>query len=151
MNRAFPGATVFILACVFSAFADTAAGAAAKRADLTVRLEKIRPGQGRLLCLLFDRAECFPESVFCAVASTSTEAAAGAFAVFYDLPYGVYALSVLHDKNGNLRMDRNIFGAPEEGFGFSNNPGTFFGPPSFNRASFVIDGNSPELKIRLKY
>lgn len=40
----------------------------------------------------------------------------------FDLPKpGIYALAVLDDENGSGALDRNFFGIPAEGFGFSNN------------------------------
>ena len=34
---------------------------------------------------------------------------------FKDLPQGSYAVSVLHDENGNGKMDKNFVGMPKEG------------------------------------
>ena len=43
------------------------------------------------------------------------------------LPFGIYAIGVLHDENSNGRMDRGLFGRPQEGFGISLSPSRGFG------------------------
>ena len=40
----------------------------------------------------------------------------------------------------NEKLDTNFFGIPKEQFGFSNNAKGRFGPPSFESASFELDG-----------
>ena len=44
---------------------------------------------------------------------------------------GVYALALYHDENGDRKFDRTGIGFPAEGYGFSNNPATLAGLPSF--------------------
>ena len=63
------------------------------------------------------------------------------------LPVGVYAVSFYIDSNNNQKLDFNFFGIPTEQYGFSNNSMGFFGPPSFDQASFTIDKES---KISIK-
>ena len=64
---------------------------------------------------------------------------------------GHYAVAVYHDANSNSRMDRKPIGIPEEGFGFSNNSSTLFGPPSFTAARFLVKGDGGRITIRMKY
>ncbi len=61
-----------------------------------------------------------------------------------------YALAVYHDKNANNKLDKNIFGAPTEMYGFSNNARATFGPPSFDDASIVLSGSLTKHEIHLK-
>lgn len=56
------------------------------------------------------------------------------------VPAGTYACCVLIDSNGNHQMDFNIAGFPIEDFAFSNQAIGSYGPPSFEKASFVLDG-----------
>lgn len=67
-----------------------------------------------------------------------------------DLPEGQYALSVLHDANGNNRMDRNVVGMPTEAYGFSNNAAGQFGPPKFEDAKFRVDAAGAVQRIKLQ-
>jgi len=61
--------------------------------------------------------------------------------VFSDLADGQYAVKVFHDENGNHSLDTNMLGVPSEGYGFSNNAGSF-GPASFKDASFSLQADA---------
>ncbi|BBD98662.1 DUF2141 domain-containing protein [Sphingobium amiense] len=63
---------------------------------------------------------------------------------------GQYAIAIIHDENGNGRLD-TFAGIPREGVGFSRNPALRFGAPSFRSASFAVAGSAVEQDIRLKY
>ncbi|MEP1096469.1 MAG: DUF2141 domain-containing protein [Cyclobacteriaceae bacterium] len=65
------------------------------------------------------------------------------------LPSGDYAIVIFQDLNGNKELDTNFMGIPKEPYGFSNNPSTRFGPPSFEGASFKV-GSDTEIGIELK-
>jgi uncharacterized protein (DUF2141 family) len=70
---------------------------------------------------------------------------------FENLPDGTYAVAVWHDVNGNREIDKNIFGAPKEAYGFSKNNFGTFGPPNFKDVSFAIEnGERVPLTINLK-
>ena len=58
------------------------------------------------------------------------------------LPRGEYAVRVMHDVNGNGKLDTNIAGIPKEPYGFSNNARGNFGPPTFADAKFTINGDT---------
>ena len=62
---------------------------------------------------------------------------------------GVYSVSLFHDENNNGVLDtKGLFGIPSEPYGFSNNPRTTFGPPSFENCTFLIDGDK-QIYIKL--
>ncbi len=69
---------------------------------------------------------------------------------FENLPSGDYAIAILHDENGNRRLDR-FAGIPREGIGFSRNPRFSFGPPSFSSARFRFDQAGSAQRIRMRY
>lgn len=66
---------------------------------------------------------------------------------FDGLAAGTYAIKIMHDENNNGELDKNVFGIPTEGYGFSNNGGQF-GPASFSEAAFTITANQ-QLAIQL--
>lgn len=66
---------------------------------------------------------------------------------FAGLAAGTYAIKIMHDENNNGELDKNVFGIPTEGYGFSNNGGQF-GPSSFNEAAFTLSANQ-QLAIQL--
>ena len=67
-----------------------------------------------------------------------------------DVPHDTYAVRVHHDENANGEMDTNMFGAPQEAFGFSNNARGTLGPPDFKEAAFTLESDSLSMSITAK-
>lgn len=63
------------------------------------------------------------------------------YAVFTDLPKGIYAVSMFHDENANGEIDTNFIGIPTEGYGTSNDAKGFMGPPKYEDAKFELVAN----------
>ncbi|HWT12972.1 MAG TPA: DUF2141 domain-containing protein [Allosphingosinicella sp.] len=63
---------------------------------------------------------------------------------------GVYALAVIHDENGNGRLDR-FLAIPREGFAFSRNPRIRMGPPRFEEARFEVAEGPVRQAVQMKY
>lgn len=59
-----------------------------------------------------------------------------------DLPKGIYAVSIFHDKNGNKVLDTNFIGIPKEPVAFYKGKMKTFGPPGFEECSFVVDSDT---------
>jgi uncharacterized protein (DUF2141 family) len=68
-----------------------------------------------------------------------------------DLPPGQYAVSVLHDENGNQKMDKNFLGIPKEGWGVSNNVRPSMSAPKFADAAFQLPADGLKLHIQIGY
>jgi uncharacterized protein (DUF2141 family) len=64
---------------------------------------------------------------------------------------GIYALAVYHDADGDRSFDRTALGLPAEGFGFSNNPPTFFGLPNFDRVRVNVARTGLSTTVKLNY
>jgi uncharacterized protein (DUF2141 family) len=64
---------------------------------------------------------------------------------------GVYVLAVYHDEDGDENFDRTGLGLPAEGYGFSNNPSTLAGLPSFRSVRLAIPRTGLTARIKLKY
>ena len=72
--------------------------------------------------------------------------------VFDNLPPGDYAISVVHDTNGNRLVDRSTLGFPKEGVGFSNNQKVVLSSPSFKKCQFTLTaGERKKLSVQLGY
>ena len=71
--------------------------------------------------------------------------------VFKNLSPGNYAVAMFHDENGNTEFDKNFFGFPLEGFGFSNDAKIFFGPPTFKDAAVEVGNVRKTIKIEINY
>jgi uncharacterized protein (DUF2141 family) len=64
---------------------------------------------------------------------------------------GVYVLAIYHDEDGDENFDRTGLGLPAEGYGFSNNPSTLAGLPSFRSVRLAIPRTGLTARIKLKY
>ena len=64
---------------------------------------------------------------------------------------GVYALALYHDENANEKFDRTVIGPAGEGYGFSNNPGTLAGLPSFRSVRLNIPRSGLTTRVTMKY
>jgi len=123
--------------------------AAAPAPSLEVAVDGLRSQRGNLLiCLTRDRRH-FPDCSGDPQARKLTVAAAAHAARFDDLPAGAYALSLIHDENGNGKLDTRL-GIPREGVGFSRNPRLMFGPPGFDAVRMEI-GAATSTRVRVKY
>jgi len=71
--------------------------------------------------------------------------------VFSGLPAGTYAVAVFHAEHNETQMETGLFGKPKQGYGFSNNPSSTFGPPGFTSAAFEYRGGSLNLPVQLSY
>lgn len=118
--------------------------------SLDVGIDKVRSTKGVLrLCLTADPKN-FPGCIDDANAVTRSVPAGDRDVRFEGLPYGNYAVAIIHDENRNAKLD-TFMGIPREGFGFSRNPVISFGPPRFHAAEFAV-GAKPEVeRIRMRY
>jgi uncharacterized protein (DUF2141 family) len=62
-----------------------------------------------------------------------------------------YAVALFHDENSDGHLNTNALGIPTEGYGFSNNPTLYLGPPSLDRVRFALHPGDNEVDVRLKY
>jgi uncharacterized protein (DUF2141 family) len=67
--------------------------------------------------------------------------------IFPTVPYGEYAIKLFHDEDGDDEIDTNFLGIPTESYGFSNNAKALFGPPSFEKAKFIVSSDTVRVEI----
>lgn len=125
-------------------------GAAPPQDSLEVDVEGLRSARGTVRLCLTANPGHFPDCTGDATARHVIVPADGRSALFTGLPAGDYAVALIHDENGNARLDR-MMGIPREGVGFSGNPVLRFGPPRFAAARFRFDGHSSRQSVRVKY
>lgn len=123
---------------------------AAPVGSLQVDIAQLRSAKGMLrLCLTAD-PDNFPNCVDDRDAVTRSVPAGQHSIRFNALPRGDYAVAVIHDENGNKKLD-TFAGIPKEGFGFSRNPTIRFGPPRFSAARFTLATDAEEQQVRMRY
>lgn len=140
MAKAWSAVTAFLLL-----------GGVSPSGELEVNVEELRSDNGLLhVCVTRDEAH-FPGCKNDPAARKESFRVRDTRSVrFENLPSGDYAIAILHDENGNLRLDR-FAGIPREGIGFSRNPRFSFGPPRFSSARFTLDPQGDVQSIRMRY
>lgn len=119
--------------------------------SLQVSISGASSDTGNIRILVFSKPSGFPDQVKQAVRSISLAPKNGkANFKLTDLPTGTYAIGVIHDKDNNRKLSTNAVGYPTEKFGFSNNPKVYFGPPSFDKAAFVLGKTAVSVEISLR-
>lgn len=119
---------------------------------LTVNVQGLKAAKGRVCYNLFSSSAGFPASAQKAVRAECIPASSSSSAIaFGDLTPGTYAVAVFHDANSDGQLNKNGFGIPTEGFGFSQNPGIISGPPRFSDAAILVAGQSNAIQINLKH
>lgn len=120
-------------------------------ADLQVQVQGLRSLKGEVQVCLTTRPDHFPDCQGDPAAHRLTVAARDAATLRFDgLASGNYAIALIHDENGNARLDTR-FGIPREGVGFSRNPTLMFGPPRFAAARFPVTNQPVGESVRMKY
>lgn len=117
----------------------TLASPLANAADLTVQIDNVPDGGGSIMIQVLDSEAAFRDEAP-AIANLILPATASSISFATSaLPAGAYAIRVMHDRNGNARLDSNVVGMPTEPWGFSNNASGNFGPPGWHDARFELD------------
>jgi uncharacterized protein (DUF2141 family) len=117
---------------------------------LEVNVNGIATKEGNVHVALFREQDSFPthgnqfKGQVIPVKNTMVSAA------FMNLKPGTYAIAVFHDRNKNGKLDKNIFGAPTESYGFSNNVRSTFSAPTFSAASFELKNDDLQLKVTVR-
>jgi uncharacterized protein (DUF2141 family) len=126
--------------------------AALPSGNIHVVVEGIDNIGGQLGILLFEQEDGFPsdERKALQMVLLPLDGASLRYS-FLELPYGKYAVSVMHDTNMNDKLDTNFLGIPKEGVGISNNVKGTFGAPKFKDASFDLNGSDVTTTIELSY
>lgn len=122
---------------------------AERTATLTVEVDQLHNSKGRVQFALYDRDGTIPDEHYEHWYKLGTAPITDGKAryTFTNMPPGHYAVSILHDENGNGKIDKGLF-LPKEGIGFSNYSSV--GPmnrPNFKKASFEVKG---EMRVRVK-
>ena len=69
---------------------------------------------------------------------------------FYNLSEKKYGVCIYHDENSNDKCDKNFFGIPTEGYGFSNNKKPVLSIPSFEDCSVNLTTDK-SISIKVLY
>lgn len=127
-------------------------GAGLDTTSIHVIVRTLRSTDGQLLLSLYAGPDGFPSDPEKALRRLAVPIPGEVVEVSLDsVAAGRYAVSVLHDENGNTAMETDWLGRPKEGWGVSNDARGFFGPPGFDDASFEVADEPDTVEIRLEY
>jgi uncharacterized protein (DUF2141 family) len=120
--------------------------------SITVPIAGLRSDQGQVACQLFASADGFPSKHDKAAARQLVKIASKSATCFFDnLKPGSYAIGVMHDENGNGKLDKNFLGMPTEGIGASRDARGSMGPPKWEDAVFSFAGGSVQVPVTIHY
>ena len=120
-------------------------------ANLTLVINKLRNKQGEVCVALFESKAGFPEDDTQAVCDSCCAITRLPMTIDFDVPYGSYAVSLLHDENKDGELNTGLLGIPKEGIGFSNDPLIIKGTPSFEKTCFEFTAENQAVEIEVKY
>jgi uncharacterized protein (DUF2141 family) len=123
-----------------------------KPTTIVVTTEGLRSTDGEVRVALYSSSDGFPSDPAKALQrGTAAFAESTASYTFDPVPCANYAVSVLHDEDGNGEMKTDFLGRPKEGWGVSNDARGTFGPPSFDDAVFAAEAETTRVVVHLEY
>ncbi len=123
-----------------------------QKSSLIIEIEGLENRKGNINLTLFDSEEGFPEDIEKALRKVSHSLGTGPVVIeIRDLDPGTYGFAILHDEDGNHKMNKNMLGIPKEGFAFSNNFKPRFSGPDFSDVSFRIPPGETRIRIEINY
>ncbi len=142
---------LLIAACASGLHAAEPAG---RSAILKVRVDGLRSTRGKILAYVWNQGDGFPSEKQKTLAIAEVAIRGGQAEVDVEVPASEkrLAISVMHDENGNGKMDSNVLGIPLEGYATSNNvPHSMIGPPRYKDAEFEMQGTPAVVQITMLY
>jgi uncharacterized protein (DUF2141 family) len=117
-------------------------------ASIEVAVGNVTTTQGRI------HVDICPQSLFltgdCPYSAEAPAKLGTTFVTVPNVPPGRYASQVFHDRNGNGKIDRGLFGIPKEPVGFSNDAPTHMAPPKWDAAVFAHGTEPQRIALNLR-
>jgi uncharacterized protein (DUF2141 family) len=145
--------SIFYCALLALGIAVSAAPPATAQAPgkLSVNVSGLRSDSGVVRCGLYASADTFRQPGRELRGVIARANGQHATCVFNGIPAGTYAVGVFHAEQNEAQIQYSLFGKPKQGYGFSRNPSSSFGPPSFDAAAFNYAGGNQSLPVTLQY
>jgi len=125
-----------------------------RSAILKVRIDGLRSTRGKILAYVWNQGDGFPSEKRKTLTIAEVAIRGGQAEVDVEIPASEkrLAVSVMHDENGNGKMDSNVLGIPLEGYATSNNvPHSMTGPPRYKDAEFEMRASAADVHIKMLY
>ena len=114
---------------------------------IKIIIENIPNDEGQIIIKLYRNASSFPKAPF----KTSMVFIKNHRAEYLltNVVKGTYAIALIHDKNGNGKLDFNFLHIPKEKVAASNNAKGLLGPPKWTDAQFNVGDDEVVQLIKL--
>lgn len=123
----------------------------AKAAELEIRVEGLRNGEGKVRMGVCGDPACYDRGSGFLINAVEDANKDGVRFELKDLKPGRYALMIFHDENSDDHHDSNWLGLPVEGFAFSNNATPGFGKPDFDEVAIDLPDGQVSQSITMIY
>ncbi|HAA12014.1 MAG TPA: hypothetical protein DCE41_10070 [Cytophagales bacterium] len=143
-----------LVGLVLGSFSTTTLFSEQQTGTLVVTVTDIDPDyEGQLLVTLFDEEEGFPNDYDTGVEikTIPVRTQKQITVSFENIPFGTYAVAVLHDEDFDAKMDYNWVGIPTEGWVCSNEVFPSLRSPYFSESSFTFDSSRKTLTLEIDY
>jgi uncharacterized protein (DUF2141 family) len=151
MPRSWWFAGALGLFVVFELASNVARADPSATSTIDVNVRTLRNNKGWLGCRLYSSSQGFPKE------PTGTQQRLSITGevvrcTFANVAPGTYAVAVMHDENGNGKLDSNFLGIPTEGYGVSNNHTHALSAPTWDESKFEVRaGQDIRIGIALRY
>lgn len=119
--------------------------------EIILQVKHANSDEGWIRVLIFSEPKGFPDQIEKAMKSYSIKPKNKSIELdLSDIPEGRYAITAIHDEDGNGKLTTNSLGYPLEKYGFSNNPKVYFSSPSFEKVAIQVGKTSKRILINLR-
>jgi uncharacterized protein (DUF2141 family) len=125
------------------------AAAKTRATELDVTVANIRTSAGHVLVAVCTQPQFL--SMHCSYSGRASARRGAVEVRIGGIPPGIYAVEAFQDANDNGKIDRNFFGLPTEGIGFSRDAPFRFGPPRFSDAAIALGARGGRIVLHLRY
>ena len=115
---------------------------------ITVAVTNVTVAQGRVHVDICPKARFLKED--CPWSGEAPAVIGTTIVTVADVPPGVYAAQAFHDRNGNHKVDRTLFGIPTEPVGFSNDAPIHMSPPKWADAAIQHGETAQTITLKLR-
>lgn len=131
---------VFVLAVVM--------GANSKK-EMVVEIENIKKDKP-IYVAVFNKQDKFLDADNATATDVAQPGGKSSVQITFNLPPGEYAVSIFQDVNEDGKMNKNMFGAPSEPYGFSNGFKPKFSAPTFEDCKVNFTQSKQKIVVPLR-
>ena len=110
--------------------------------ELTITIKDIVEQEGGIMIAVLSSEQQFNEKAPPVASMILHPSGDTTSFTLHDVTPGSYGIRVMHDINGNAKMETNLVGMPKEPWGFSNNATGKFGPPKWKAVKFEVEAHT---------